>query len=207
MHWIEEAEQHKSKRESSREMIHERIVQKKDDVNKNWDINKTDYLALISKLEEYINRINNLPVEFRHEFGHIGIKEKKSSLQNHLIKCSSSRRKIIKGYNGLFAPFKAKHFKNTRNVFFSLSRQTDYVWIETKEITAPRIRLNEEPENIIQWFRRFFKRKEKSIVKRAKNKIKISDLNDNFVLYFIDFMTFRNEGNEYFFINAKSQKV
>ena len=57
MHWIEEAEQHKNRHGNTREIIHERIDKKKVDVSKNWNINKENYLAAISKIENYINRI------------------------------------------------------------------------------------------------------------------------------------------------------
>lgn len=199
MHWIEEAEQNKNKHGNTREIIHERIDKKKVDVTKNWDINKEDYLAVIDKLGNYIERINNLPRDSRLEFGHIEAKEKESSLQNHLIKYTSSRRRIIRKFAGLFSPYKAKHYKNTRNIFLSMARETDYVLIETKEITAPRIRLDEDPESTFQRLFRYFKLNEKSIVVRTKNKINISEMNDEFTLYFIDYLAFKNDGKKYFF--------
>jgi len=201
MHWIEEAEQHKNKHSNTRETIHDRIDKKKVDVNANWDIIKADYLALISKLENYIDRINNLPRDSRLEFGRIEAKEKESSLHNHLIKYTSSRRRIIRKFSGLFSPYKARHYKNSRNVFLSISRETDYILVETKEITAPRIRLDENIESTFQWFFRYFKIKEKPIVNRAKNKMKISELDDEFALYFIDFLAFRNDGKRHFLVN------
>ena len=205
MHWIDEAEQNKNKRERTRKIIHSKIDQKKGDVKLNWEKNKESYLAAIKKLDSFISRINELPRESRMEFGRIESKEKSSSLQNHLIKYTSSRRRIIRRFDGVFAPFKAKHYKNTRNIFLSLSREFGYVLIETKEINAPRIRLNEEEDGAVASLFRLLKRKEKSVVQRAKNKIKISDFTDTFILYFIDFLAFKNNGKEYFFVNNTSK--
>ncbi len=207
MHWIDKAEQSKNKREHTRTEIHTRIDHKKDDVIHNWDKNKDQYLAALDKIEQFINRINNLPRESRLEFGRIESKEKNSSLQNHLIKYTSSRRRVIRKFDGLFSPFKAKHYKNTRNIFISLSRKLDYVLIETKEITAPRIRLNEEVEGSLSSLMRFFKRKEKSVIQRAKSKLSIADLNDTFALYLIDFLAFKNNGKEYFFTENTSKEL
>lgn len=199
MHWIDEAEQQKNKREHKRDEIHSKIDQKKVDVLNNWNKNKDRYLAAINKLDEFIERINNLPRETRLLFGRIEGKEKNSSLHNHLVKYTSSRRRIIRSFNGIFSPFKPKHYKNTRNIFISLSRKLDYVFVETKEINAPRIRLNEEEENTFSKLRKYFKKKEKSIIKRSKNNIKISDFNEEFILYFIDYLAFKNDGEKYFF--------
>lgn len=201
MHWIEEAEQIKTKREKKRDNIHSRIDQKKGDVKKNWDKNSEAYLAFQGVLKDYIERINSLPRETRMEFGRIESKEKKSSLPNHLIKYSSSRRKIIRKFDGLLNPFKAKHYKNTRNIFLSLSREIDYVLIEVKEIHAPRIRLNEETDSSILSFLRRFKPKEHSIVERGKAHLKINDLTSDFAIYCIDFLAFKNDGKSYFFTN------
>lgn len=206
MHWIDEAEQNKNKRERTRKVIHGKIDQKKGDVQLNWDKNKDQYLDAINKLEEYINRINDLPRESRLEFGRIEFKEKNSSLHNHLIKYSSSRRRVIRRFDGLFSPFKAKHYKNTRNIFLSLSRDFGYVFIETKEINAPRIRLNEEDDSTFASLFKLLKRKDKSFVQRAKSKIKITELTDEFALYFIDFLAYKNNGKEHFFVNDISKE-
>lgn len=207
MHWIEEAEQSKNKRESTRKAIHTRIDHKKDDVKLNWEENKDQYLTALEKIQHYINRINNLPRESRLEFGRIESKEKNSSLQNHLVKYTSSRRRIIRKFDGLFSPFKAKHYKNTRNIFISLSRKLDYVLLETKEIQAPRIRLNEEVEGSFSSLMRYFKRKERSIIHRAKNEIRITELNDTYALYLIDFLAFKNNGKEYFFTDNSNKEL
>jgi hypothetical protein len=207
MHWIDKAEQSKNKRENSRKEIHTRIDHKKDDVIHNWDKNKDRYLTALNKIQHFINRINNLPRESRLEFGRIESKEKNSSLQNHLVKYTSSRRRVIRKFDGLFSPFKAKHYKNTRNIFISLSRKVDYVLIETKEITAPRIRLNEEVEGSFSSIIRYFKRKERSIIQRAKTQICISELNESFALYLIDFLAFKNNGKEYFFTENTSKEL
>ncbi|RLD38869.1 MAG: hypothetical protein DRI74_02545 [Bacteroidetes bacterium] len=205
MHWIEEAEQNKNKRESKRKNIHTKIDQKKDDVQKNWEKNNQRYTKLIKSISEYTDRINNLPRESRLEFGRIETKHKDSSLHNHLVKYSSSRRRIVRKFNGIFSPFKAKHYKNTRNIFISLSRKIDYIYIETKEIYAPRIRLNEEEESGIFTFLHKLKAKERSIVKRSKSHMKISDINNDFILYFIDFLSFKNNGKKYFITDDTSE--
>lgn len=200
-HWIEEAEKYKSRRELKREYVHNRISQKKGDVGKNWEKNKEAYLAFLVRIENFIERINNLPKETRLEFGRIESKEKKTTLQNHLIKFTSSRRRIVRKFDGLFAPFKAKHFKNTRNILLSLSRETDLITLETKEIFAPRIRLDDTEENRFLMFWRFFKRKEKALIHRAKTHKKVEELTDELAMYLIDFLAFKNDGKEQFFNN------
>jgi hypothetical protein len=205
MHWIEEAEQTNNKLKRKRETIHHRIDQKKSDVQKNWELNQEAYQEVVDKLADFVNRINNLPRESRLVFGRIEFKEKNSSLHNHLIKYSSSRRRIIRKFDGILSPYKAKHYKNTRNIFLSLSRKSGYVLIESKEINAPRIRLNEESEKSLFTALNFFKGKDRSIVKRDRNLFRISEIDDDFIIYLIDYLAFKNNGNRYFFQNSPSE--
>ncbi|MBN2236274.1 MAG: hypothetical protein JW729_01865 [Bacteroidales bacterium] len=202
MHWIDEAEQKLSKREQTRKVIHSRIDQKKNDVQTNWDENNDSYLNFLDTLEDSIDRVNNLPREARMEFGRIEWKEKKSSLQNHLTKFSSSRRKIIRRFNGILSPFKPVHYKNTRNIFVSLSRKLGYTFIEIKEIHAPRIRLEDDHESTLAAFLRFFKKKERTITHRAKVHIKIEELSNELALYCIDYLAFKNDGSEHFALES-----
>ncbi len=199
MHWIEEAEQTNNKLKNKRDDIHFRIDQKKSDVQKNWELNKEAYQNRVDQLADFVERINNLPRESRMVFGRIEFKEKNTSLHNHLIKYSSSRRRIIRKFDGLLSPYKAKHYKNTRNIFLSLSRKSGYVLIESKEINAPRIRLNEESEKSLFTALNFFKGKDRSIVKRERNLFLISEVDEDFIVYLIDYLAFKNNGNRYFF--------
>lgn len=207
MHWIEEAEQQLNKRESTRKSIHSRIDQKKNDVKTNWDENHDAFLTFLDSMEDSIDRVNNLPREARLEFGRIEWKEKSSSLQNHLTKFSSSRRKIIRKFNGLLSPFKPVHYKNTRNIFVSLSRSIGYVLIEIKEIHAPRIRLEENHESMLAALIRFFKKKERTVTHRAKVHIKMEELSNELVLYCIDYLAFKNDGKERFNLNNNTASI
>ncbi len=132
INWLEEAEQELEKKKGSKKHS-ARILDKKFRIQENYKKNKDKYDEFIAKLNELVDRVNNLPIEKKQPFGYINSKEKKSRLNNHLNYFSSSNRIEKLKFRGLLKLFKLSHYKNVRVIYFSVSRHMDIVGIEIKE--------------------------------------------------------------------------
>ena len=132
INWLEEAENGLKKKKSPKGST-ARILDKKFRIQKNYEKNKDKYDSYIAKLNELVDRVNDLPIEKKQPFGYINSKEKKSRLNNHLYYFSSSKRIEKMKYRGILKFFKLSHYKNVRVIYFSVSRHIDIVGIEIKE--------------------------------------------------------------------------
>jgi len=132
INWLEEAEQELDKKKGSKKHS-ARVLDKKFRIQENYKKNKDKYDEFIAKLNELVDRVNNLPIEKKQPFGYINSKEKKSRLNNHLNYFSSSNRIEKLRFRGFLKLFKLSHYKNVRVIYFSVSRHIDIVGIEIKE--------------------------------------------------------------------------
>jgi hypothetical protein len=132
INWLEEAEQELDKKKDSKKHS-ARVLDKKFRIQENYKKNKDKYDRFIAKLNELVDRVNNLPIEKKQPFGYINSKEKKSKLNNHLNYFSSSNRIEKLRFRGFLKLFKLSHYKNVRVIYFSVSRHIDIIGIEIKE--------------------------------------------------------------------------
>lgn len=148
INWLEEAEQELEKKKGSKKNS-ARILDKKFRIQENYKKNKDKYDGFIAKLNELVDRVNNLPIEKKQPFGHINSKEKKSRLNNHLNYFSSSNRIEKLRFKGFLKLFKLSHYKNVRVIYFSVSRHIDIVGIEIKErsLLKERMRTNSKTDD------------------------------------------------------------
>lgn len=131
-HWLEEAER-KIQRRERRPSESVRIQEKKFLIQQNYDKNKELYDGFIRKLNELVERVNNLPMEMRDPFGHMDAVEKESKLENHLCYFSSKVRIRKKTLLPKFPFIKFTNFKHIRVIYFCISKYPDKVEIEVKE--------------------------------------------------------------------------
>ncbi len=76
INWLEEAEQELDKKKGSKKHS-ARILDKKFRIQENYKKNNDKYDEFIAKLNELVDRVNNLPIEKKQPFGYINSKEKK----------------------------------------------------------------------------------------------------------------------------------
>ncbi len=199
-HWLEEAELKVSKKEDRKNQIKDRIEVRKDSVKQNRLELEDDYLKLIGKIETLVDRINNLPRQSRIPFGQIFGKPKTSKLDNLLYKFHSSRRIINKEFAGVLSPVKSQHYKNTRSFFISIAKERGHLLLEYKEVKSKRIRLNDQIQNF--WSKipllKALKKKEAHEVKDSIKLIHINELNEKELLKHLDWLAFKDKGNQFF---------
>lgn len=140
--WLEEAEKGLKKKKGSKGST-ARILDKKFRIQKNYEKNKDKYDGFIAKLNELVDRVNDLPVEKKQPFGYINSKEKKSRLNNHLYYFSSSKRLEKIKFRGILKFFKLSHYKNIKVIYFNVSRHIDIVGIEIKERSLLKERIRD----------------------------------------------------------------
>ena len=119
-HWLDDIEQHEARRRGHASDS-ARIQDKKFRIQQNYAKNKVAYEDFIRQLHSLVDRVNNLPLPYREEFGKINFKEKESKLNNHLKYFSSSRRTQKMEYKGLLHPFKNVHYKHVRLIYFNMA--------------------------------------------------------------------------------------
>ena len=108
-HWIEKAERaDKNNKKPSGENA--QVQDKKFRIRQNYQKNKAIYDGFIRKMNNLVDRVNQLPAEHREEFGKLNSSEKKSHLDNKLWHFSSSKRYSKRVFKGVFKPFKDTHF-------------------------------------------------------------------------------------------------
>jgi hypothetical protein len=131
-HWLDDIERHESRRKGHASDS-ARIQDKKFRIQQNYAKNKKVYDSFVGKLHGLVDRVNNLPMEYREEFGKINFKEKESKLNNHLKYFSSSRRTQKTEFKGLLHPFKSVHYKHVRLIYFNVAKHMDKVEVEIRE--------------------------------------------------------------------------
>jgi len=199
-HWLEETENKINSKNNSHSETKEKIEAKKNDISTNTELISSEYKALINDFDDIIERINKLPKDDRIPFGFISMKKKSSKLQNSLYKIHSSRRILIKEYSGIFSPFKTNHYKNSRLLFISIAREKGKVLLEHKEIKSKRVRIvdkEDEKKSILNIFKKKTKQ-ENQEVKNVKAFIDIKEFNHDYLLKQIDWLAFKDDGNQFF---------
>lgn len=131
-HWLEDIERHESrKHRSARDSA--RIQDKIFRIKQNYEKNKGTYDAFIAKLDELVERVNSLPMEYREEFNKMKSQEKKSKLDNKLHFFSSSRRQQKMEFKGFLNPLKNVKYKHVRIIYFNVAKLMDKVEVEIRE--------------------------------------------------------------------------
>ena len=131
-HWLDEIERRESRKKGSGSGS-ARVQDKKFRIQQNYNKNKEIYHGFLDKLQDLVNRVNNLPIEYREEFGKINLHQKDTRLDNHLSYFSSSRRIEKVGFKSLLQPFKTVHFKHVRVIYFNIAKLMDKVEVELYE--------------------------------------------------------------------------
>jgi hypothetical protein len=131
-HWLDEIERQESRRRGSASGS-ARIQDKKFRIQQNYLKNKDIYEGFVTKMQNLVERVNNLPIEHRSVFGKINSKQKESRLDNHLSYFSSSSRTEKTEFKNLLHPFKTVHYKHVRVIFFNVAKLMDKVEVEIYE--------------------------------------------------------------------------
>jgi hypothetical protein len=131
-HWLDDIERQESRRKGSASGS-ARVQDKKFRIAQNYQKNKEAYEAFVVKLQQLVERVNNLPIEHRAVFGKINAKQKDTRLDNHLYYFSSSRRTERTEFKNLLHPFKTIHYKHVRVIFFNVAKLMDKVEVEIYE--------------------------------------------------------------------------
>ena len=132
VYWLDEIERHESRKKGSGSSS-ARVQDKKFRIGQNYAKNKNVYDGFMSKMVTLINRVNNLPIEYREEFGKINAQQKDSKLDNHLTIFSSSRRIEKTEFKSILNPFKTVHYKHVRVIYFNIAKLMDKVEVEIYE--------------------------------------------------------------------------
>ncbi|HSG67141.1 MAG TPA: hypothetical protein VK994_00445, partial [Bacteroidales bacterium] len=108
-HWLEEAENRKKSIESDSAV--DKVKKKKKAIRENYDANREYYDRFVKNLESLALRINDLPKEYREDYGKVNFNFKDSKLDNQLFYLSTSRRIQKRLYRSLLTYFKKYTFK------------------------------------------------------------------------------------------------
>lgn len=131
-HWLDEIERLESrKRRSASDSA--RIQDKKFRIRQNYEKNLEAYEGFMSKMIALVERVNNLPMAYREEFGKLNGRAKDTRLDNHLYIFSSSRRLQKMQFKSLLQPLKAIHFKHVRLIYFNIAKVMDKAEVEVLE--------------------------------------------------------------------------
>jgi hypothetical protein len=131
-HWLDEIERQESRKRRSASSS-ARVQDKKFRIQQNYTKNKDLYDGFIAKLQNLVNRVNDLPLEHREVFGKINSKLKDTRLDNHLCYFSSSRRIEKTIFKNILHPFKTIHYKHVRVIYFNIAKLLDKVEVEIYE--------------------------------------------------------------------------
>ena len=136
--WLEEIEEQEQRKEALSDRAKERILIKKGKVAANYQQNSSKYDNFISKVNELVRKVNNLPENERKEFIEIDTRTKDTEFDNKLTVFSSSKRVSITKMEFLFFGKKQFRFKNIRVLYISVSKEMGKVDIEYKEKYLPK---------------------------------------------------------------------
>ena len=131
-HWLDDIERQES-RKHGHASDSARIQDKKFRIQQNYAKNMKVYDGFINRLHALVDRVNNLPMEYREEFGKINFREKESKLNNRLRYFSSSRRTQKIEFKSILSPFKSVHYKHVRLIYFNVAKLMDKVEVEIHE--------------------------------------------------------------------------
>jgi hypothetical protein len=193
-HWLDDIERQESRKKGSSSGS-ARVQDKKFRIQQNYQKNKEIYEGFISKLQILVERVNNLPVEYREVFGKLNAKQKESKLDNHLSYFSSSRRTEKTEFKNILRPFKTIHFKHVRVIFFNVAKHLDKVEVEIYEELLEKKRRDgqvvAEHENPKDFHKPHSERDKFHEIYYYE----MGKLDDNLALKIIDWLVFREEVN------------
>lgn len=193
-HWLDDIERLESRKKGSASGS-ARVQDKKFRIQQNYQKNKEIYEAFISKLQSFIERVNNLPFEYREIFGKINIKQKDTRLDNHLNYYSSSQRTEKTEFKNLLHPFRTVHYKHVRVIFFNVAKLMDKVEVEIYEEHLEKKRRDgqvvEEYENPKDFHKPHSERDKFHEIYYYE----MDRLDDELALKIIDWLVFREEVN------------
>jgi len=149
--WLEEAEQRQKRHQHDPESLSQKILEKKEGIKENYSRNHQAYDQFIAQLNNYVQRVNNLPPEERGAFGKIKSTTKKTRLDNHLAIFASSQRQNKTKFLFFFPLLKDEHSKNIRVIYLCVSKNLGMIDVEIRETQLIRTRLKEKtkPEKVI----------------------------------------------------------
>ncbi|MCK5776655.1 MAG: hypothetical protein KAH25_10785 [Bacteroidales bacterium] len=194
-HWIEDAENKSGSKSKKKSDILEKIENKKNDIKSNRLELENDYLNTIELIKQFIIRVNNLPIHERKPFDTITTKQKENKLSNLLYKFSSSRRVLKREFSSILAPFKSVHYKNSRSFFISIAREKGQILLEYKEITAKRVKYENEKKRSFP-FAFFSSDKTKEPLHESFQKaiiIPLKSFDEKAILKHIDWLAFKTK--------------
>lgn len=198
--WIEEAE-NKHQPQENKKLSRDKIEKKIESIRKNYEQHKETYDSFVKELRTLVDRVNNLPIEHRKEFGKLKLNAKKSKLQNELYYITSSRRVKKRVYRGLFSLLRKSHFKNVRVAYFTVSRKMGMMNTELKENLLLKVRMSTHGNN------------DKALTMKQKDwgrlnelyLLKMEILNNDLAMEIIDWVSFRTEMDDMSFKSEKTR--
>jgi hypothetical protein len=196
--WIEEAE-NKNRPSAGSEVLKGKIRKRKAAVRQNFEANKLAYESFINELRHLVDRVNNLPIEHRREFGKIKLNAKKSKLDNGLYYITSSRSVKKRIFISLTSLFNKSDFKNIRAGYFTISRHEGMTDVEIKENLLLKVRMKSNSGN-----ERVMKLKKKDWGRRNKLfRMNMERLNNDLAMEIIDWIAFKREMEEISFFTEE----
>ena len=202
--WLENAERRQRFKERRSLKSSSRILENKEKIKSNYEKNRNFYENFIYNLNDFSDRINDLPSKYRKDFGKIRYKSKESKLNTHLNFYSSTKRQKKRRFKNLNSLFKFSHQKNVRIVYFSVSKHIDMIEVEIKQVSMFRERLNRE--NLEKGKKKELKIKSDKIGKDDQEdsnfKIKLlfqyemEKLTKDFAMEFVDWLAFKKDIEE-----------
>lgn len=198
--WLEEAESN-NKPQNGSQISKDKIQQKIDAISQNYTANKETYDAFIKELRNLVERVNNLPLEHRKEFGKLKINTKKSKLNNELYYLTSSRSVNKRVYRGFFSLLSKSHFKNIRVAYFTVSRHMGMMNTELKENLLLKVRMSVNGNND----RAMSMKKKDWGRKNELYLLKMDMLQNDLAMEIIDWVSFKNEMEDMSFSAEKQQ--
>lgn len=131
-HWLEEAERKQRRSRRHSRTMSKRVMDKKRKIRENFETHQEEYSGFIQTMFEMVQRVNELPDEYREAFKKLTATSKKTKLDNKLSIFSSSRReKKIDFFS--FSWLKPAHLKHIRVFYIYISKEMGYVNFEFKE--------------------------------------------------------------------------
>ncbi len=196
--WLDEAES-KSRPTKDNSIHGEKIRKRKEAITQNYEANKDTYDSFINELRALVDRVNNLPIEHRREFGKLKMNAKNSKLENQLYYITSSRSVKKRVVINLSTIFNKAHFKNIRAGYFTISRHPGMADVELKENLLLKVRLktNGKNEHAMKMKKKDWGRKNELF------RMNMEAMNNNLAMEIIDWVSFRKEMEEVSFFSEK----
>jgi hypothetical protein len=191
-HWLDELERQESRKRGSGSSS-ARVQDKKFRIQQNYAKNKEHYDGFMNGMMNLINRVNNLPMEYREVFGKINGHQKDTRLENHLTYFSSSRRIQKTEFKSLLHPFKTVHYKHIRVIYFNVAKHLDKVEVEIYEELLEKKRRDGE---VVEEHEAPLKARKPHSDKDKYHEIfyyDIDKLTNELALQVIDWLSFREE--------------